>query len=113
MGTQVRAILRYSRISSRKAEIVADLVRKMQVERALDKLKFVPKRGARLLEKVIRSAVANATQNPDIGDIDNLYIREIRVGAGPTMKRFRPAPMGRATPIRKRTSHVTVILEEK
>jgi large subunit ribosomal protein L22 len=110
---QIRAVLKYSRISPRKVDIVADVVRNKPVEQALFSLKFLTKRGARILEKVIHSALANAEQNPNIEDIDNLYVSQIYVGGGPTLKRFRAAPMGRAVRIRKRTSHVTVVLEEK
>ena len=110
---QARARLRYIRISPRKARLVADLVRRLQVEQAINTLRFVQKRGARIIMKLLKSAVANAEQNPQIKDIDRLYVREIYVDDGPTMKRFRTAPMGRAMRVRKRTSHITVILDEK
>ncbi len=110
---KAKAILRHSRISPRKARLVADIVRHKPVEQALATLKFVTKKSAHILGKVIRSAVANAEQNPEVQDIDNLYISQIYVGAGPTLKRFRAAPMGRAQRIRKRTSHITVELDER
>jgi large subunit ribosomal protein L22 len=110
---KAKAVLRYSRISPRKVRLVADLIRHKPVEQALSTLKFVTKRGAHILEKVVRSAVANAEQNPEVQDIDNLYISQIYVNEGPTLKRFRPVPMGRAVRIRKRTSHITVVLDER
>lgn len=110
---KAKAVLKYSRISPHKVRLVADLVRYKPAEQALYTLKFVTKKGARILNKVIRSAVANAEQNPEVQDIDNLYISQIYVNEGPTLKRFRAAPMGRAVPIRKRTSHITVELDEK
>ena len=109
---KARAVLKYSRISPRKAKLVADIVRYKPAEQALSTLKFVSKKSGRILEKLIRSAVANAEQNPEVQDIDNLYISRIYVTEGPTLKRFRAAPMGRALRIRKRTSHITVELDE-
>lgn len=109
---ETRAVLKYSRISSRKVHLVADLIRSQSVEHALGVLKFTTKRGARILEKVLRSAIANASQNPEISSVDNLYVSKVYVGAGPTLKRFRPCSMGRAHRIRKRTSHITVVLDE-
>ena len=110
---ETRARLSYSRISPRKVRLVASLVRRLQVEDAINTLRFVPKRGARILAKVLKSAVANAEQNPQIKDIDRLYVREILIDGGPTLKRFRTAPMGRSMRVRKRTSHITVILDER
>lgn len=109
---ETRAVLKYSRISPRKVNIVADLIRRQPVENALGKLKFTPKRGARILEQVLRSAIANAAQNPEVSSVDNLYVRSVLVDGGPTLKRFHPCSMGRAHRIRKRTSHITVILDE-
>ena len=108
---EVRAVSRYIRISPRKVRLVTELVKGKPVEEALTALKFVPKRAARLLSKTLRSALANAEQNPTI-DIDTLYIKRVFVDGGPTMKRWRPRAMGRATRILKRSSHITVILEE-
>ena len=82
-----------------------------KVEEALNILAFAPQKGAPILRKLINSAVANANQNPDI-DVDNLFVKHIFADEGPTLKRFRPRAMGRATRIRKRTSHLTVILDE-
>lgn len=108
---EVKAVARYVRISPYKARLVTDLVKGKSVEEALTYLKFVPKRAARLVNKTLRSALANAEQNPNI-DIDTLYIKRIYVDEGPSMKRWRPRAMGRATRILKRSSHITVILEE-
>jgi large subunit ribosomal protein L22 len=110
---KAKAVLKYSRISPHKVRLVADLVRYKSVEQALSTLKFVTKRGGSILNKVVRSAVANAEQNPEVQDIDNLYISRIYVNEGPTLKRFRAVPMGRAVRIRKRTSHITVELDER
>jgi len=108
---EVRAVTRYVRISPRKARLVTELVKGKPVEEALTTLKFVPKKGARLVRKTLRSAVANAEHNPNI-DVDTLYVKRIYVDEGPSMKRWRPRAMGRATRILKRSSHITVILDE-
>ncbi len=109
---ETKAVARYVRISPRKIRLIMDEVRGMRVEDALNKLTFAPQKGARILKKVINSAVANAEQNTN-ADIDALYIKRIYADEGPTLKRFRPRALGRATRIRKRTSHLTVILDEK
>ena len=88
-----------------------DEVRGKKVDAALRMLSFSPKKGARLLKKLINSAVANAEANKEI-DVDTLFIKRLYADQGPVMKRFRPRAMGRATRIRKRTSHLTVILDE-
>ena len=108
---EVKAVTRYVRISPRKARLVTELIKGKPVEEALTILRFVPKKAARLVDKTLRSALANAEQNPNI-DIDTLYIKRIFVDGGPTMKRWRARAMGRATKIIKRTSHITVILDE-
>ena len=108
---EVKAITRYVRIAPRKARLVTELIKGKPVEEALTILRYVPKKAARLVDKTLRSAVANAEQNPNI-DVDTLYIKRIFVDGGPTMKRWRPRAMGRATKIIKRTSHITVILDE-
>ncbi len=107
-----RAVIKYVRISPRKVRLVMDQIRGKRVEEALNLISFAPQKGAFLLKKVINSAVANAEQNSDI-DVDNLYIKGIFADEGPSLKRFRPRAMGRATRIRKRTSHLTVILDER
>ena len=108
---EVKAVTRYVRIAPRKARLVTELIKGKPVEEALTILRFVPKKAARLVDKTLRSAVANAEQNPNI-DVDTLYIKRIFVDGGPTMKRWRARAMGRATKIIKRTSHITVILVE-
>jgi large subunit ribosomal protein L22 len=108
---EVKAVTRYVRIAPRKARLVTELIKGKQVEEALTILRFVPKKAARLVDKTLRSAVANAEQNPNI-DVDTLYIKRIFVDGGPTLKRWRARAMGRATKIIKRTSHITVILDE-
>ena len=107
-----KAVAKYVRISPRKVRLIMDQLRGMDVEIALNLLSYAPQKGAFLLKKVIHSAVANASQNANI-DVDKLYIKKIFADEGPTLKRFRPRAMGRATRIRKRSSHMTVILDEK
>jgi large subunit ribosomal protein L22 len=108
---EVKAVTRYVRISPRKARLVTELIKGKPVEEALTILRFVPKKAASLVDKTLRSALANAEQNPNI-DVDTLYIKRIFVDGGPTLKRWRARAMGRATKIIKRTSHITVILDE-
>jgi len=102
---------RYIRISPRKAQLAADLVRGRQAGEALAQLKAANKKSARLVSKLLKSALANAKHNYDIA-ADNLFIKEIWVGKGATFHRWAPKAHGRATPIRKETSHVTVVLKE-
>ena len=109
---EVRAKLRFVRMSPRKARLVADLIRGKKSEEALNILIFTRKAAARILIKLLKSAIANATQKKTI-DVDRLYVKKITVDQGPTMKRFTPRAMGRATTIRKRTSHIHMILDEK
>jgi large subunit ribosomal protein L22 len=89
-----------------------DQVRGKKVGEALNMLTFAPQKGANIVKKLINSAVANAQQNSDI-DVDSLYINKIFADEGPVLRRFRPRAMGRATRILKRTSHLTVVLDEK
>ena len=109
---EVKARLRFARISPRKARLVADLVRGKRSEEALNILSFTKKASARILIKLLKSAIANATQKKTI-DIDRLYVKQIMVDQGPTMKRFMPRALGRATTIRKRSSHISIVLDEK
>ncbi|NMB01601.1 MAG: 50S ribosomal protein L22 [Firmicutes bacterium] len=109
---EARAVARHIRISPRKARQVIDLIRGKDVEEALAILKFTPKGGSPIVEKVVRSAMANAENNYDM-DVDSLYVAECYVDQGPTLKRIRPRARGMANRIRKRTSHITVILREK
>lgn len=100
-------------VSPRKMRLVADLIRGEEVNKALDILKYSPQHASRDLEKLVLSAISN-WQNKNEGvrvEDSNLYISEIRVDQGRTLKRYRPAPQGRAHRIRKRSNHVTVVLE--
>ena len=108
---EVKAVAKYMRISPRKVRVLIDSIKGKPAEKGLDHIKFMPQKGARMLEKLIRSAVANADQNPNI-DVDALVIRNIYVDQGPTLKRFRARARGRGSRILKRTSHITVILAE-
>jgi len=108
---ETQAIAKHLRVSPRKVRLSADLVRGKRVEEALNILSSTPKIGAKVVSKVVRSALANARQNKSI-DVDTLLIKTIFVNQGPTLKRFRPRPMGRAGKIRKRTCHITVVLSE-
>lgn len=109
---EAKAFAKQIRISPQKARLVADLVRGKEVGSALNTLRFMPKKGARILRKIIESAVANASQNEAI-DVDTLYVKTIFIDGGPTMKRIRPRAQGRASRILKRTSHITVVLDEQ
>jgi len=109
---EVKAVLRYVRISPQKVRKVIGTVKGEPVERGLNILKFMPQKGAKIVEKVVRSAVANADQNPDM-DVDSLVIRNIVADQGPTLKRFKARARGRGTRILKRTAHITVILAEE
>ncbi len=106
-----KAIAKYVRVSPQKTRLVAKNVRGMNVESAMNILRFTPNKPAGILLKVIRSALANAEHNANM-DIDTLFIKEVLVNEGPTWKRFMPRAQGRATSIHKRTSHITVILSE-
>ncbi len=108
---EIKAVAKYIRISPQKARLVADVVRGQDVETAITTLRFMPKKAARILRKVLESAVANAEQMETI-DVDTLYVKEIQINGGPMLKRFRPRAMGRATRILKRTSHITVVVDE-
>lgn len=112
---EAKAVQRYIRISPRKVRLVADLVRGEQVDIARTKLKYTNKNAAGYVSKVIGSAAANIRDQFDDESLDNenLVVREIYVDEGPTLKRIQPAPMGRAHPIRKRTSHITVVVTKK
>ena len=108
---EARAILRYSRISARKVKIVADLIRGKNVEEALAIIKFTPKASSEVLEKLLKSAIANAENNHNMNRA-NLVVSEIYANQGPTLKRIRPAAKGSAVRIRKRTSHITIVVRE-
>ena len=109
---EARAQSRFMRITAQKARLVVDLIRGKPVEKALSLLEYTPKRGARLVAKTLRSAVANAESSQRI-DVDQLYVKRAFVDEGPTAKRFLPRAHGRATKIFKRTSHVTVVVDAR
>jgi large subunit ribosomal protein L22 len=109
---EVKAIAKYIRVSPRKIRLLMDEIRGKKVEEALNLLTFAPQKGAPILRKLVNSALANAGQYPDI-DVDSLFIKRVFANEGPTLKRFRPRAMGRATHIRKRSCHLTVILDER
>ncbi len=108
---EAKATASYVRIAPRKVKIVIDLIRGKHVDDALAVLKTVPKAASPLVEKVLKSAIANAEQNFEM-DPNNLFVSEVYANQGPTIKRFRPRAQGRATRIRKRTSHITVVVKE-
>ncbi|CAH2030583.1 50S ribosomal protein L22 [Trichlorobacter ammonificans] len=105
------AKLMLARLSPRKTRIVADLVRGKGIQEALNTLKFVPNSSAPIIRKLLASAVANAEQK-GAGDVDKLYVKTICVDGGAVLKRFVPRAMGRASRIRKPTSHITVVLSD-
>lgn len=107
-----RAVLRNVRVSSRKAKLVIDLIRNKKLDEAYAILKYTPRRAAEILEKLLKSAEANAVNNNGLNR-DNLYVAEAYATQGPTLKRIRPRAHGRAYRINKRTSHITVVLREK
>ena len=107
----MKAHLKNVRISPKKVNLVADLVRKMQVNQAISLLEYTPKKAARILRKLIASAAANAKNN-NSKNVDTLSIAEIKVSKGLTIKRFNPISRGRAHPINKFCSHIHVILKE-
>ena len=107
-----KAVAKYVRIAPRKVRVVMDLVRGKNVAEAFAILKFTPKAGAEVVEKVLRSAVANAENNFDM-DVEKLFVKTAFVDQGPTLKRIHPRSRGQAFSILKRTSHVTVVVSEK
>jgi large subunit ribosomal protein L22 len=109
---QAVAKLRHARLSAQKGRLVADQIRGLPVEQALDILAFSKKKGAALMKKVLDSAIANA-ENNEGADIDELRVSAVCVDEGPTMKRIRARAKGRATRILKRTSHITVTVADK
>jgi len=111
-GTEVKATSKYVRISPQKVRRIVQDIKGKPVETGLDMLRFMPQKSAGIVEKIVRSAVANADQDPDI-DVDTLVIQNITADQGPTLKRFRIKARGRGTRILKRTSHITVILAEE
>jgi len=108
----MKAELNGIRISPKKANVVAGLVRGKSVTEALDILKFTPKKGAKLLYKVVQSAAANAENNAD-KKIETLFVKEIVINKGPVMKRYLPSTRGRALPLQKPTAHIRIELDTK
>lgn len=109
---EARAVARYVQISPRKARQVTKLIQGKPLEEALTVLRFAPKRAARLVEKVVQSAAANAEANHDL-DTDELVVSSAYVDEGPSLKRIRPRARGRADRYEKRMSHITVVLRER
>ncbi|EKN65162.1 50S ribosomal protein L22 [Schinkia azotoformans LMG 9581] len=109
---QAKSIARTVRIAPRKARMVIDLIRGKQVGEAIAILRHTPKTVSPVIEKVLKSAIANAEHNYEM-DVNNLVVSQAFVDEGPTLKRFRPRAQGRASAINKRTSHITVVVSEK
>ncbi|ETT88681.1 50S ribosomal protein L22 [Viridibacillus sp. FSL R5-0477] len=109
---EAKAIARTVRIAPRKVRLVVDLIRGKQIGEAVAILRHTPRAASPVVEKVLKSAVANAEHNYDL-DVNNLVISEVFVDEGPTLKRFRPRAQGRASAINKRTSHITLVVSEK
>ena len=109
---EARATLKYARISPRKVNIVMDLIRNQDADKAMAILKFTPKSACEYLEKLLASAMANAENNHNM-DVSRLYVAECFVCPGPTLKRIRPKDHGTADRILKRTSHMTIVLKER
>ena len=107
-----RAIARYVRISSRKVKIVIDLIRGKKVDDALAILMYTPKSAAPVVEKLLNSAIANAENNLEMNR-DSLYVAEVYANQGPTLKRYWARSHGRADMIKKHTSHITIVLDQK
>lgn len=110
--TSAKATAKTVRVSPRKSRLVIDLIRGKSVSEAIAALKFTSNKPAEVIEKVLMSAVSNAENNYDL-EVENLVVAEAFVDEGPTMKRFRPRAKGSASPINKRTSHITVVVSEK
>ncbi len=109
---EARATSRFVRLSAQKARLVVGLIRGKPVETALGILEYTPKRGAKLIAKTLRSAVANAESGQRV-DVDRLVVKRAYVDEGPTLKRFLTRAHGRATRILKRTSHITIVVDER
>ncbi|GAB6168973.1 50S ribosomal protein L22 [Clostridium carnis] len=109
---EARAIAKYVRMSPMKVGVVLDLIRGKNIQEAFAILQYTPKDAAVVINKVLKSAVANAENNHEM-NLETLYVSEAFVGAGPTLKRFRPHAQGRAFRINKRTSHITLVVKER
>jgi large subunit ribosomal protein L22 len=108
---EVKATQRYVRISPQKVRMIVDAIKGKPAETAINALKFMPQKSAGIVEKIVRSAVANADQNTSI-DVDDLVVQNLIVDQGPTLKRFKARARGRGARILKRTAHITVVLAE-
>lgn len=108
---EITAKTRMIRISPRKVRIVGDVIKKKNVNEAMGLLMYMPQKASFILKKLLDSALANAKQKKYV-DIDNLYVKNVLVDGGPMLKRFLPRAMGRATKVRKRISHITLVLDE-
>ncbi len=109
---ETRAKTKFLRVSPRKVRLVVDQIRGKEVEAALNILKFTPKRSAGIVTKVLRTAIANAESTQSV-DVDRLYVKQVTVDQAGMWKRFMPRAQGRATRIRKRLSHVTIVIDER
>ena len=109
---EAKAIAKYVRMSPMKVGVVLDLIRDKNVNEAFAILQYTPKDAAEVVNKVLKSAVANAENNLNL-DVTRLYVAEAHVGNGPILKRFRPHAQGRAFRINKRTSHITLVVKER
>ena len=110
--TRPKAKLSYARVSTTKAKYVLDAIKGKDIQTALGVLAYTPRNGAKLIEKLLKSAIANAENNNNM-DVSSLYVEECFANKGPTLKRIRPRAQGRAYRIEKRTSHITIILNER
>lgn len=109
---EVKASLRYARIGCQKARLVADVIRGKGVNDALRSLTFLEKKGGGLFKKLLESAVANA-EKKNVIDVDNLFVKTVYVDMGPSLKRFRPRAQGRAFQVKKKMSHINLVLDER
>lgn len=109
---EVTAKIKFVRVGTQKARLVADVIRGKDVNEALRALSFMPKKSADLMRKLLKSAVANA-EDKKVIDVDNLYVKTVHVDQGPSLKRFRPRAQGRAFEVKKKTSHINLVLDER
>ena len=110
---EVRAVLKHTRAAPRKARLVGNLIRGKNVNEAINALTFLRKRVAIKIQRLLKSALANAEENHKVLDVDDLYVKNVRVDKGVVWRRQIPRARGMATAIKKRTSHITIILDEK
>ena len=110
---EVRAVLKHTRAVPRKARLVGNLIRGKSVNEAINLLTFIRKRVAKKIQKLLKSAIANAEENHKVLDVDDLYVKNCQVDKGAVWRRQMPRARGMATAIKKRTSHITIILDEK